>query len=75
MDVDSIFLPEDAKMAVSPRWIRSRKSLRASAESRARLKVKDSIGGVSLQDTSQRQSTVCPSLQATRYCILISVVA
>ncbi|XP_037782509.1 uncharacterized threonine-rich GPI-anchored glycoprotein PJ4664.02-like [Penaeus monodon] len=64
VDVDSIFLPEDAKMAVSPRWIRSRKSLRASAESRARLKVKDSIGGVSLQDTSQRQSTVCPSLQA-----------
>ncbi|XP_042864581.1 zinc finger protein 236-like isoform X2 [Penaeus japonicus] len=65
VDVDSIFLTEDAKMAISPRWIRSRKSLRASAESRARLKVKDSIGGVSLQDTSQRQSTVCPSLHAS----------
>nr|XP_045604201.1 uncharacterized threonine-rich GPI-anchored glycoprotein PJ4664.02-like [Procambarus clarkii]XP_045604202.1 uncharacterized threonine-rich GPI-anchored glycoprotein PJ4664.02-like [Procambarus clarkii]XP_045604203.1 uncharacterized threonine-rich GPI-anchored glycoprotein PJ4664.02-like [Procambarus clarkii]XP_045604204.1 uncharacterized threonine-rich GPI-anchored glycoprotein PJ4664.02-like [Procambarus clarkii] len=62
VDVDSILLTDEAKMAISPRWLRSRRSLRATADSRVRLKVKDSIGGVSLQDTSQRLSAVSSSL-------------
>ncbi|KAK3869508.1 hypothetical protein Pcinc_025184 [Petrolisthes cinctipes] len=68
VDVETLLLPPDdpttsARLAAqSPRWIRSRRPLRPSAttvttDSRARLKVKDSIGGVSLQDTSQRQDT------------------
>ncbi|KAG7172889.1 serine-rich adhesin for platelets-like [Homarus americanus] len=62
VDMDSILLSDEAKMTISPRWLRSRRSLRATADSRVRLKVKDSIGGVSLQDTSQRQSAIFSSL-------------
>lgn len=64
VDVENILLTDETKMAISPRWLRSRRSLRATADSRVRLKVKDSIGGVSLQDTSQRQSAVSSSLHS-----------
>ncbi|KAG0715779.1 Zinc finger protein 358 [Chionoecetes opilio] len=49
VDLDNILRPDEMKV-VGERWLRARRP------SRVRLKVKDSIGGVSLQDTSQRMS-------------------
>ncbi|XP_063885174.1 uncharacterized protein LOC135113664 [Scylla paramamosain] len=49
VDLDNILRSDEMKV-LGERWVRARRP------SRVRLKVKDSIGGVSLQDTSQRQS-------------------